>query len=58
VAKPTTAIFFYGTILGEYCEKDHSLGYDLLKRMSAVVVTRLQAAPKELLSFQAHRMPP
>jgi hypothetical protein len=58
VAKPTTAIFFYGSILREYCEKDHSLGYELLKRMSAVVVTRLQAARKELLSFHAHRTPP
>ena len=31
--EPTTAIFFYGTILREYCEKDHSLGYELFKRM-------------------------
>jgi hypothetical protein len=32
--EPTTAIFFYRTILREYCEKDHSLGYELFKRMS------------------------
>jgi CRP-like cAMP-binding protein len=48
----TTAIFFYGTILPEYCEKDHSLGYELLKRMSAVMVKRLQAARKNMLAFQ------
>ena len=30
----TDAIFFYGTILREYCEKDHSLGFELFKRMS------------------------
>ena len=40
---PTTAVFFYGTILREYCEKDHSLGYELFRRMSAVMVKRLQA---------------
>lgn len=51
VVEPTTAIFFYGTILREYCEKDHSLGYELLKRMSAVMVKRLQAARKQMLSF-------
>jgi CRP/FNR family transcriptional regulator, cyclic AMP receptor protein len=48
--EPTTAIFFYGTILREYCEKDHSFGYELLKRMSAVMIKRLQAARKQMLS--------
>jgi CRP/FNR family cyclic AMP-dependent transcriptional regulator len=42
--EPTVAIFFYGTILREYCERSHSLGYELFKRMSAVMVKRLQAA--------------
>jgi CRP-like cAMP-binding protein len=46
----TTAIFFYGTILREYCEKDHSLGYELFKRMSVVMMKRLQAARKQMLS--------
>jgi CRP-like cAMP-binding protein len=53
--EPTRAIFFYGTILREYCEKDHSLGYELLKRMSAVMVKRLQAARKQMLSVCAQR---
>jgi cAMP-binding proteins - catabolite gene activator and regulatory subunit of cAMP-dependent protein kinases len=48
--EPTTAIFFYGTILREYCQKDRSLGYELLKRMSAVMVKRLQAARKQMLA--------
>jgi CRP/FNR family cyclic AMP-dependent transcriptional regulator len=52
--EPTTAIFFYGTILREYCEKDHSFGYELLKRISAVMVKRLQAARKQMLSLHAH----
>ena len=51
--EPTTAIFFYGTILREYCEKDHSLGYELLKRMSAVMVKRLQAARRNMLALHA-----
>jgi CRP-like cAMP-binding protein len=52
--EPTTVIFFYGTILRECCEKDHSLGYELLKRISAVMVRRLQAAHKQMLFFHAH----
>ena len=45
----TTAIFFYGTVLRDYCEKDHSLGLELFKRMSAVMLRRLQAARRKLL---------
>ena len=48
--EPTSAIFFYGAVLREYCEKDHSLGYELLKRISSVMVRRLQAAHKQMLS--------
>ncbi|HEV2097143.1 MAG TPA: cyclic nucleotide-binding domain-containing protein [Chthoniobacterales bacterium] len=51
--KPTTAIFFYGTILREYCEKDHTLGYELLKRMSEVMTRRLQLARARLLKTYA-----
>ncbi len=51
--KPTTAIFFYGTVLREYCEKDPSLGYELLKRMSEVMTRRLQLARGKLLEAHA-----
>ena len=50
----TTAIFFYGTILREYCEGDHSLGYELLKRMSLVMNRRMQAARNKMLAIH-HR---
>jgi CRP-like cAMP-binding protein len=50
----TTAIFFYGTILREYCERDHSLGYELLKRMSAVMTRRMQSARDKMLAVH-HR---
>jgi CRP/FNR family cyclic AMP-dependent transcriptional regulator len=48
--KPTTAIFFYGTVLREYCEKDTSLGFELFKRMSEVMTRRLQLARTRLLN--------
>jgi CRP/FNR family cyclic AMP-dependent transcriptional regulator len=46
----TTAIFFYGTVLRNYCEKDHSLGFELFKRMSVVMLRRLQGARQKLLN--------
>jgi CRP/FNR family cyclic AMP-dependent transcriptional regulator len=52
--EPTTTLFFYAAILREYCEKDHSLGYELLKRISAVMVTRLQAAHDQMLSLHSN----
>ena len=52
--EPTTAIFFYGTILRECCEKEQSLGYELFKRMSVVMMKRLQAARKRMLSTHVH----
>ena len=48
----TTAIFFYGTVLRDYCEKDNSLGFELFKRMSVVMLRRLQAARQKLLSVR------
>lgn len=49
--EPTTAIFFCGTMLREYCEKDHSLAYELLKRMSVVMNRRMQAARNKMLAI-------
>jgi hypothetical protein len=49
--EPTTAIFLYGTILPEYCEADPALGYDLFRRMSEVMMRRLQAARVKLSEF-------
>jgi CRP/FNR family transcriptional regulator, cyclic AMP receptor protein len=53
--EPTEAIFFYGTILREYCERDPSLGYELFKRMAPVMLRRLQAARQKMLLIQAGR---
>ena len=49
--EPTRAIFLYGTILREYCEADPALGYELFKRMSEVMMRRLQAARVKLSEF-------
>ena len=53
--EPTTAIFFYGTILRDYCEKDHLLGYELLKRMTVVMNRRMQAARNKMLAIHHGR---
>lgn len=55
--EPTTAIFFYGTVLRDYCEKDPALGYELFKRMSEVMTRRLQSARTRLLKAYAVESP-
>ncbi len=47
--EPTKAIFFYGTRLREQCERDHDLGYELMKRIAEVMMRRLQATRHQLL---------
>ena len=47
--EPTLAIFFYGTRLREKSEVDAELGYELMKRMVAVIIRRLQATRRQLL---------
>ena len=50
--EPTTAILFYGTRLREKCEQDRDFGYEMMKRMTQVVLHRLQATRKQLLSVR------
>lgn len=49
---PVDAIFFYGTRLRERCEQDPSLGYELMRRVSEIVVSRLQRTRDELLALR------
>ena len=44
----TKAIFFYGTRLRELCGDNHDLGYELMMRVSEIIIKRLQAARREL----------
>ena len=53
--EPVKGIFFYGAWLREYCEQDHDLGYELMKRMAEVVIRRLQSTRQQLLD--ARRSP-
>ncbi len=41
--KPTKAIIFFATTLRELCERDRAIGYEWMKRVSKVVIKRLQA---------------
>jgi hypothetical protein len=55
--------FFYGTILREYCDKDPALGYELFKRMSEVMMRRLQRARDQMIAVmrktaQGNNKPP
>jgi CRP-like cAMP-binding protein len=52
---PTEAVFFYGTPLREECENDHELGYELIKRLSEVMIKRLQATRHLLVETAAGR---
>jgi CRP-like cAMP-binding protein len=48
----TSAIFFYGTRLREQSEEDPAFGYELMKRVAAVVIKRLQIVRVQLLQLQ------
>jgi len=47
--KPTTAFFLDGAILHQACNEDLTLGHELFKRMSEVMVRRLQASRARLI---------
>jgi len=47
--EPTRVISFFGTRLREQCERDHELGYQLMKRIAAVATQRVRALQQRLL---------
>lgn len=49
--EPTCAIFFGAEILQQYCENDHSFGYEFLKRMNLVIYKRMQATRNKTLAI-------
>ena len=49
--EPTRAIFFYGTRLREQCEQDPELGFALMRRMTRVLINRLQATRDQLITL-------
>jgi len=47
--EPTTALFFDGAVVHQSCKEDLTLGHELFKRMSQVMVRRLQASRAKLI---------
>jgi CRP/FNR family transcriptional regulator, cyclic AMP receptor protein len=54
---PTEAIFLYGSRLRQECDRDHDFGYELFKRMSDILVARLQATREKWIEV-AQLTPP
>lgn len=48
VLEPTRAIAFDATRLRDRCEENHELGYEVMKRMTQVVLQRLNAERKKI----------
>jgi len=55
---PIKAIFFYGTRLRELCEENRDLGYELMKRVSEIVISRLQATRRQLAEHRKNLLLP
>ncbi len=52
---PTKAISFHGTRLREESERDHEFGYQLMKRITKVVMERLRATQQRLVECSSSR---
>jgi CRP/FNR family transcriptional regulator, cyclic AMP receptor protein len=50
----THTVSFDGACLRGKCETDHDLGYELMRRFTAVIVERLQATRLRLLDVYGH----
>ena len=55
---PVQAIFFYGTRVRKLCDENHDLGYALMRRVSEIVIKRLQATRKELVEHNKNMLLP
>jgi hypothetical protein len=49
--EPTRVISFNGAHLLIACERNHEFGYDLMKRLTQILIRRLQATRKQLVKF-------
>ena len=49
VTEQTRAVVLDGKCLREKCEKDHNLGYELMKRFALIIAERLEATRLQLL---------
>ena len=53
--EPTQAIFFYGTRLRERCEADRKFGYELMRRVTSIVIQRLRVTLNQTLTLASSR---
>ena len=51
--EPTRAFAFDGKCLRTKCEQNHDLGYELLKRLAAIIGQRLEATRLQLIDVYA-----
>ncbi len=49
--EPTRTVAINGPRVLALCERDHQFGYDLMKRLAQVLIRRLQAAEKDLVTL-------
>jgi CRP/FNR family cyclic AMP-dependent transcriptional regulator len=49
---PVKALFFYGSRLRELCEENHDLGYEMMTRVSEIIIKRLQSVRRELVEHK------
>lgn len=54
-AEPTTAVLINGALLRKYAERDHSLGFQLFKRLSEVMARRLESSRRRVLPTTAEQ---
>jgi CRP-like cAMP-binding protein len=52
---PTMTIFFHAAPLRERCEQDHELGYQLMKRITEVIIQRLRFTQQRLVECTSSR---
>jgi CRP/FNR family cyclic AMP-dependent transcriptional regulator len=51
----TRAVSFNGAHLLIACERNHELGYELMKRLAQILIRRLQSTRKQLIKLHGHR---
>lgn len=55
--QPVRALAFDGKCMRAKCEQDTELGYELMKRLSRIMVSRLQATRLQLLDLYGNNRP-
>jgi CRP/FNR family transcriptional regulator, cyclic AMP receptor protein len=54
--EPVHSIFFYGSRLRQQCDRNHDFGYELIKRISRILIGHLRADREKWIEV-AHKAP-